>query len=429
LSIATSLTLLNNTKTAIKAAIVAKGVAVADTDAFATYPSKIGNIVSGGSSADYVRPLDWLTLPAMRQGDQKIAMLVAVYSTGMNTFSFEVVGNFTVDWGDGTTPVDYSAYATASHTYTYSSLPDSSLSSLGYKQAIITITPQVANNLTYLDIGAYTSTPNNGGRPAAFLDIKMAGSYFTSYGNIRIASCLTLEQFEFVGTNTMTGLSSFFTGCTGLKNIVQFYSNSCTNFSTMFSGCASLKSIPLLNTSNGTNFSSMFNGCTALKTVPLLDTAKGTSFGSMFYNCYSLESIPLLDTSNGTNFGSMFYNCYNLKSIPTLATSKATNMDNMFYNCNELTVIPALSMALVTSANSFIYYAPKVRRIQCIGITSFTLSFQYNPLGVAELVELFTNLGTTTNYSSLNSISMCYGYSSLTTDQKAIATNKGWSMT
>jgi len=52
LSIAASLTLLNSTKAALKAAIIAKGVPVADTDAFSTYPTKIRNITSGGGSSN-----------------------------------------------------------------------------------------------------------------------------------------------------------------------------------------------------------------------------------------------------------------------------------------------------------------------------------------------------------------------------------------
>lgn len=48
-TIAEQLTSLANTKTAIKEAIQAKGVAVADTDPFSAYPTKIGQI-SGGSA-------------------------------------------------------------------------------------------------------------------------------------------------------------------------------------------------------------------------------------------------------------------------------------------------------------------------------------------------------------------------------------------
>ena len=49
-TIAEQLTSLANTKTAIKDAIVAKGVQVADTDPFSAYPDKIGQISGGGGA-------------------------------------------------------------------------------------------------------------------------------------------------------------------------------------------------------------------------------------------------------------------------------------------------------------------------------------------------------------------------------------------
>lgn len=50
-TVADKLTYLNDTKTAIKDAIVSKGVSVADADTFRSYADKIGQIQAGGSSA------------------------------------------------------------------------------------------------------------------------------------------------------------------------------------------------------------------------------------------------------------------------------------------------------------------------------------------------------------------------------------------
>ena len=49
-TIAEKLTYLNNTKTAIKNAVIAKGVSVSDTDTFRSYADKIGQISGGGSA-------------------------------------------------------------------------------------------------------------------------------------------------------------------------------------------------------------------------------------------------------------------------------------------------------------------------------------------------------------------------------------------
>lgn len=57
-TIAEQLTSLANTKTAIKDAIVAKGVAVADTDPFSAYPAKIGQISGGAPATKFGASID-----------------------------------------------------------------------------------------------------------------------------------------------------------------------------------------------------------------------------------------------------------------------------------------------------------------------------------------------------------------------------------
>lgn len=83
-TIAEQLTSLANTKTAIKEAIVAKGVAVADTDPFSAYPSKIGQISGGGSapatkfgvSLDNIFPVEGsaLSRPITPTTDQRFSL-------------------------------------------------------------------------------------------------------------------------------------------------------------------------------------------------------------------------------------------------------------------------------------------------------------------------------------------------------------------
>lgn len=52
MSIATKLTYLNETKTNIKNAIVAKGVEVSDSDTFRSYATKISDISSGSGPSE-----------------------------------------------------------------------------------------------------------------------------------------------------------------------------------------------------------------------------------------------------------------------------------------------------------------------------------------------------------------------------------------
>jgi len=61
-TIANKLDYLNDTKTAIKEAIVEKGVEVADTDTFRSYAEKIGLISSGGGGPQDYSPIRGIVL-------------------------------------------------------------------------------------------------------------------------------------------------------------------------------------------------------------------------------------------------------------------------------------------------------------------------------------------------------------------------------
>ena len=122
----------------------------------------------------------------------------------------------------------------------------------------------------------------------------------------------------------------------------------------------------------------------------------------MFTNCSSLTTIPQLDTSKVTSMGSMFTNCSSLTTIPALDTSNVTDMGNMFYNCYSLTEIHMTGMRANFSISSS---------------TQFTES---------ALVEILNNLATVTSTRTLTMGST--NLAKLTDEEKAIATNKGWTL-
>ena len=154
-------------------------------------------------------------------------------------------------------------------------------------------------------------------------------------------------------------------------------SNVIVNFTGMFASCFSLQSIPQLDTSSGTNFTGMFAGCHPLQSIPQLDTSSGENFSSMFSYCSSLQSIPQLDTSSGTNFSGMFAGCYSLSTAALLGTS--TN-----------------------------------------------ISYQDCRLSRQALVDIFNGLATVTGKTI--TITGNWGAQYLTTQDRNIATNKGWTI-
>ena len=230
-----------------------------------------------------------------------------------------------------------------------------------------------------------------------------------------------------------------------------------TNFGCMFDGCSSLTSVPELNTQNGTNFSCMFNGCSSLTSVPELNTQNGTNFSCMFSGCSSLTSVPELNTQNGTNFSYMFSGCSSLTSVPELNTQNGTNLDDIFYWCSNLTCIPALDASNVrdvttiydpcygcgiekTDENVFksqtsIYFGGfKGLKDHNLRIsTNYSLKTGSNwtqvacPLFTSEsITDIFNNLGTN-DASNIKRIIVSQKQP-ITDEQKAIATNKGWTI-
>ena len=243
-------------------------------------------------STDWVRPIDWLTLPEVYDGEQKVIGLWAVYDGDSNFCAFTISGACTIDWGDGSAPENVSDGVKANHNYVYTDLSSGTECSRGYRQAIITITMQVGQNLTSIDFNQRHSSSNTQ-YDNNWLDVNAAGTSITycKFGSGNNTTSRKLERFNFVGDNSISG----------------------TNFTVMFQYCSSLQTVPLFNTAAGTNFTSMFSLCYSLQTVPLFNTAAGTNFTSMFQQCYSLQTVPLFNTAAGTNFTSMFQQCYSLQ--------------------------------------------------------------------------------------------------------------------
>ena len=185
-----------------------------------------------------------------------------------------------------------------------------------------------------------------------------------------------------------------------------FDTNNVTNMGSMFSNCSSLTSIPLLNTSKVTRMDYMFYYCRSLTTIPPLDTSNVTNMSYMFYWCRSLTTIPALDTSNVTNMDSIFYGCISLYSIPLIDTSNVTTMFGVVNGCSSLTYLGGFKNLHISVNSGFLD--------QCPNITVESLMNVIN--------NLATVSGKTLKFGSTN-------LSKLTAEQKAIATNKGWTLT
>ena len=176
-----------------------------------------------------------------------------------------------------------------------------------------------------------------------------------------------------------------------------------TSMSRMFQDCQRLMVGPLLDTSRITSTNSMFKYCRKITTIPLFDTSSVTIMESMFYYCSSLTTVPQFDTSNVTNMYSMFYYCSNLTSVPQFDISKVTFMADIFYGCSSLEAIHMINI----NANLDISSSTKFTR--------------------EALLEIIGNLKAQTSGSKKLTMGAT-NLAKLTEEDKAIATNKGWTL-
>ena len=100
-------------------------------------------------SNEWQRPSDWLPMPNnITATDQIFVGLHAVIENSDNYCAFSFItsaGQYRVDWGDGNVTLHNSG-TIAQYQYNYAAISNSTLSSRGYKQVMIKVTP-VSGNL------------------------------------------------------------------------------------------------------------------------------------------------------------------------------------------------------------------------------------------------------------------------------------------
>jgi surface protein len=386
-------------------------------------------INAAGTNLGWTRPADWITLTAPTSNEQKFVGLLGISNDNSNYVALLAQGNYTVDWGDGVTE-NFTSNTKASHQYTYSSI-SSSITSDGFKQVIVTVTPQAGQNLTSIDLQqTFTRTSLGTTAQIPWLDIAIAGtnlstikltgsvsptfamgylqrvnivsSNLTSYAGL-FAYCTALKNFTVNSNSTITNTSSMFDGCLSLESVPLFNTASVTTMSSMFDSCISLESVPLFNTASVTIMSNMFNGCVSLKSVPLFDTSSVTTMASMFDSGVSLKSVPLFNTPVLSNTSNMFNGCSSLESVPLFNTASVTTMANMFEGCASLKSVPLLNTSSVTAMSSMFSNCNSLQSVPLFDTSSVTSMFSmfYNCLSL-EYVPLFDTSSVTSMSSMLN---------------------------
>lgn len=244
------------------------------------------------------------------------------------------------------------------------------------------------------------------------------------------SGCTNLQKIDFSNANKSTVSTRFtlnnyaFQGCTNLTDII-FNDNTWIFFNygtAAFQNCKSLTDnivneflkIPIRGLNNvSLTAGNLFDGCTGLINIIIPEGYTIISASRLFGNCTSLETISFPSTLITFNSSNLFAGCSKLKSITFkgVLTSgtyiSAANANCPFYGLTALeeVILPEgwnLSICISTGATNFTNI-----------LTHDGMVMMFNNLATVETATLI--LGAT-------------NLSRLTEEEKAIATNKGWTL-
>ena len=245
------------TKEAIRTAINNKGGTLTTTDTFASYPSAIDNLPSGGT--------DWLK--EFLDETKSAIYLFCGYSSS-SQYSI---------WYSSLT---YERLQKILSYNTTSSVTD--MSGMFYYCSKLTTIPQIdTSKVTYM--------------------------------NSMFSSCSSLTTIPQLDTSNVTNMSSMFQTCQKLTTIPQLDTSNVTSMSNMFYYCYELTTIPKLNTSKVKSMSYMFYSCNKLTTIDISHmNITSTSYSNRFaQDCYSLTKLIIRNMNRIPTLSSnAFTNCY-----------------------------------------------------------------------------------------------------------------------
>lgn len=291
----------------------------------------------------WTRPADWLPLPAPSQSQELFRGLFAVYDLDSNFLAFTFEGNYTVDWGDGIIE-NFGSGDKAQHEYNWDSVPEATLTTRGYRQVIVTVTPQLGSNLTTMDLSSYH---DNIGLDGAYypnvpwLDISVSmpqadSGYSMYFGTADYSDFDSLEKVTIVNTGGATEIYSLLEYAFNLAEFNLLHAPEIEDMTDVLSHCYSLQKINIGDLPSAYNLSNAFIDCRSLKQVELTGLESADSFQYMFDNCTSLESVKMsgLTTADYSLYDlvSSYINQPNTRSLTLEDLNSLSNLQDVFYD-------------------------------------------------------------------------------------------------
>lgn len=413
----------------------------------------------------WVRPADWLTLPEAPADGVKALHAVFNNSTNFVSVRFTTSNGtaYTIDWGDGIVESASSGVIT-NHNYDWNNVSSSTITSGGYRQAIVTITPASGATFSLASLcEKYNAISGLQTYSTGWLDMNINLPNLITGQRLIIGQSATrsalLERVNIKSWGNVTNLSSLFLNCSSLQEInsTEWNLSNVTTIDGMFFGCNSIIVIDA-STWNISNVTSLFNvirSCNSLIEIKCSgwNTSSLTSMQNFALACYSLQRIDVSswDTSNITTIQNAFNSCYALQElaignwtlpkltnaqgafgscfnlqdikVTSLALPICTNVSVLFENCYALQGIGSIDVSAATNAGNLCNNCNSLKSADFIGINA-TTSFANCMLSASELNSIYTALSANGTGKTIT-VTGNYGTS---TDDPTIATAKGWTV-
>ena len=336
---------IKNAKSAIKNAIIQKGIEVTDTERIETYADKILQIkTGGGAEIPEFDPNGPLTIYCFDDWGDAYVQFDNGYQE--STIQYSTDGSTWKTYTDETIKLTKGQYVQFKGVITQYAL-NTHFSTFILKSGLFNL----YGNLTSLD--NYISTFDGGYK------------YIHMFENTNVYDCSKLNT----GIKSQTGNSVFsfmFNDCKYLIKAPQLLSTTLGRncYDHMFSGCTGLTTVPNLpaTTLRAYCYQYMFNGCTSLTTVPsnLLPatTLAEYCYSDMFSGCTSLTTLPNLPATTLPRYCyyDMFQYCSSLVETPggwvlPAKTLSAQSLAYMFYGCSKLQKMAVSYSGTITSSH------------------------------------------------------------------------------
>lgn len=304
----------------------------------------------------WTKPAEWLSVPELTASDNELAFLVQIRENGIPDIAFLIYasGDWTVDWGDGTT-TNYNGTQTASHSYTWSTLNTGDRLSDGTGQAVVRITP---------DTGADQI------QGARFLSTYMntAFGYGVGYTGFEIKDMIVaLPDLTSTHIAFNTSTSAYANAGTSLERIRFVEMNGWMPPNYAFAWCLNLRHVELPEITSGgsTGGQRLFWECHNLTYLNQFEAPNfAGSLVGMFYNCYSLVDPPNINAPNAANTSQLFYGCTSMQKSPTVDHTSSATASSLFLAAdgmqavdNALTDIPPLNLGQAFQNAPYIPYS------------------------------------------------------------------------